>query len=62
MTIVNNKPAQTAGSPASAQPIAGLSKRAQMLLDPRKNGHFRSAQIEPRESGIARQAKTKASI
>jgi hypothetical protein len=53
----------TKGNPTSAQPMAGLSKRAQKLLDPKKNGHFRSGtQIEPQGGGLARHAKTKASI
>lgn len=50
-----------AGPPA-AQPMPGLSKRAQAMLDPRRNGHFRNTGIDPRGSGIAAKAKKQAAI
>ena len=50
---------QQKGSPASAQPMPGLSKRAQKQLAPRP---YLSTPIEPAGSGLARWAKTKASI
>jgi len=54
----------TKGNPASAQPIRGITDpRILKLLDPKKNGHFRNGtQIEPQGAGLARHAKTKASI
>ena len=51
---------QPNGNPSSAQPMPGLSKRAQALLAP-KITHFCVA-IEPAGSGLKRLAKTKASI
>jgi len=53
--LVNNKPALPwrAGNPDSAKPIAGLSKRAQKLLQPRKQCFC--TPIEPAGSGLARQ-------
>lgn len=50
---------QPKGSPSSAQPMPGLSKRAQKLLKPRP---YLSTPIEPAGSALARWAKTKASI
>lgn len=47
------------GNPASAQPMQGLSKRAQAQLKPRP---YLSTPIEPAGSGLVRWAKTKASI
>lgn len=48
------------GNPASAQPMRGLSARAQKLLQPMRNGFC--TPIEPPGAGIARQALRKASI
>jgi len=48
------------GSPSSAQPMRGLSKRAQKQLAPVRNGFC--TPIEPAGSGIQRLAKTKAAI
>ena len=48
------------GNPSSAQPMPGLSARAQKLLQPMRNGFC--TPIEPPGAGIARNAKTKASI
>ena len=53
-------PKPVAGSPSSAQPMPGLSARAQKLLQPMRNGFC--TPIEPPGAGIARNAKTKASI
>lgn len=50
-----------AGPPA-AQPMPGLSKRAQAMLDPRRNGHFRNTGTDQRDSGIKAQGKKKAAI
>ena len=41
------------GNPASAQPMRGLSERAQKLLKP-KSAHYRCLAIEPPGSGIER--------
>lgn len=48
------------GNPASAQPMRGLSARAQKLLQPMRNGFC--TPIEPIGSGIKRYEKMKASI
>lgn len=57
---MTEKPKSVAGNPASAQPMPGLSKRAQALLKPRGRNFI--TPIEPRGSGIARFQKTKADI
>jgi len=46
------------GNPASAQPMPGLSLRAQALLKPVRN----PVVIEPKDSGIARHFKARTSI
>ena len=51
---------QPKGNPASAQPMPGLSARAQKLLQPMRNGFC--TPIEPIGSGIKRYEKTKAAI
>jgi hypothetical protein len=52
--------AQTKGNPASAQPMPGLSKRAQKLLAPVRT-HF-CTPIEPAGAGLRREVMRKASI
>jgi hypothetical protein len=46
------------GNPASAKPMPGLSKRAQALLRPVRN----QVVLEPKGSGLRREAMRKAGI
>lgn len=48
------------GNPASAQPMRGLSARAQKLLAPRRYGF--NVPLEPAGAGQARHFKAKAAI
>ncbi len=48
------------GNPSSAQPMPGLSKRAQKLLAPKRQRF--NTPIEPAGSGLVRFAKSKAAI
>jgi hypothetical protein len=48
------------GNPSSAQPMRGLSKRAQKLLAPKRQCFC--TPIEPAGSGLVRFAKSKAAI
>lgn len=59
-TAQNTQPVR--GNPSSAQPMGGLSSRAQARLDPRKNGHMRGTPVEPQGAALARLAKRKAAI
>lgn len=51
---------QRVSTPSSAQPMRGLSERAQKLLQPMRNGFC--TPIEPPGAGIKRNAMTKAKI
>jgi hypothetical protein len=53
-------PTQHKGSPSSAQPMPGLSKRAQKLLAPVRT-HF-CTPIKPAGAGLRREVMRKASI
>lgn len=59
---MSTAPAKTStpSTPASAQTMPGLSKRAQAIAAPRKFGFC--TPIEPAGSGAARHFKNKASI
>lgn len=52
---------KSAANPASALPMPGLSERAQRLLTRRSHRAF-GVELEPAGGGLARFAKTKASI
>ena len=59
--IVHTSDKSERGNPASAQPMPGLSKRAQALLT-RPNSSKIAVALEPAGSALVRLAKTRRSI